>query len=69
MKVICINNKISFPYKVDLYLTINKVYEVIEMANHRKYVRGDNGILTLCNMELFIEISKYRSKQIDSILL
>jgi hypothetical protein len=72
MKVVCICNEGGFLY----YLTINKVYDIIEIPSVRRKAslfrfKDDNDVERHCydgfNKDIFITIDEWREKQLDKL--
>jgi hypothetical protein len=70
MKVVCICNEGGFLY----YLTINKVYDIIEIPSVRRNVtlfrfKDDNDVERSYEVhkDIFITIDEWREKQLDKL--
>jgi hypothetical protein len=70
MKVVCICNEGGFLY----YLTINKVYDIIEIPSVRRNVtlfrfKDDNDVERSYEVHknIFITIDEWREKQLDKL--
>lgn len=70
MKVVCICNEGGFLY----YLTINKVYDIIEIPSVRRNVtlfrfKDDNDVVRSYEVhkDIFITIDEWREKQLDKL--
>lgn len=70
MKVVCVCNEGGFLY----YLTINKVYDIIEMPSVRRNVtlsrfKDDNDVERSYEVhkDIFITIDEWREKQLDKL--
>lgn len=63
MKVVCIDNK-----KLEKYLTIGKIYDVIYDSDDYYHLINDNNRLWFYYMEDFKLLSEVRNKKIDKLL-
>jgi hypothetical protein len=67
MKVICVENLVTYGFPKKFSLTINNSYDVIREQDNQYLIKNDKDDVGLYNVNRFMTIKEYRKLKLQSL--